>query len=123
MNIPQAKKPRLADADAPAAHRAAPTEEPLGQLQATARAIEGALFTNAADRRAVQRLLFKLEWTMHVAIEEVLARRSGSAALTVDAPSRSSHGASARPTDGVELLAAQEHVPVLVPADRGQLKP
>ena len=50
-------------------------------LQAVAKAIEAATFTNDADRGAVAQMLFNLEWTLQVAIEEVLAQRRGSAAL------------------------------------------
>ena len=51
-------------------------------LQGIAMAIEAAAFTNNADRGAVAQMLFDLEWTLQVAIEEVLAQRRGSAALT-----------------------------------------
>jgi hypothetical protein len=44
--------------------------------------VEVATFTNNADRRAVAQMLFDLEWTLLAAIEEVLARRGGSVALT-----------------------------------------
>ena len=50
-------------------------------LQGIAMAIEAAAFTNNADRGAVAQMLFNLEWTLQVAIEEVLAQRRGSAAL------------------------------------------
>ena len=50
-------------------------------LQGIAMAIEAAAFTSNADRGAVAQMLFDLEWTLQVAIEEVLAQRRGSAAL------------------------------------------
>ena len=51
-------------------------------LRAIGKDIEAATFTNNADRAAVAHMLFGLEWTLLVAIEEVLGRRGGSAALT-----------------------------------------
>jgi hypothetical protein len=62
-------------------------DEPVALLRAVTRTIEGAMFTNDADRMAVAHMLFALEWTMHVAIDEVLGRGERRARLTA-APRR-----------------------------------
>ena len=97
VRVAEGSRPKLTDisGDVPSPHVCAPTERPLSQLQATALAIEGATFTNDADRKAVQRLLFKLEWTMHEAIDSVVVRSSGgSAALTVSPREAEAHAAA-----------------------------
>ena len=57
--------------------------DPLVLLQRTSAAIDRARFTGNADKAAVQRLLFKFEWSMNTAVETVLAQGNGGAALTV----------------------------------------
>ena len=74
---------KLVDISGTTAARGGHSDEQLtAQLRAIATAIESADFTNNADRGEVARMLFGLEWTMHVAIEEVLSRRGASASLT-----------------------------------------
>jgi hypothetical protein len=63
-------------------------------------ALESAKFTNDADRRQVKNMLFTFEWTMHAAVEKVLASRSGAAALT-KAPTE----ASSKRSVGSQLAA------------------
>ena len=94
----------------------APTGEPAALLRDIARLIEGAAFTNDADRGAVAHMLFALEYTMHLATDEVLSRGERRAGLTLVPPrSRSSlfvrSGGRGRATqevgpidDGVQLL-------------------
>ena len=98
--------------------RRAQGDDPLSLLRVTTEAIELARFTNDADRRAVQQLVFGLEWTMHMAVDCVLAQREGSAVLTAKPKRRppqiqrlpSSHQHLApgedRGSDGVQLIKA-----------------
>ena len=65
----------------PAAAR--PSVKPLMLLRATASKIDRARFTNKGDKRAVQHLLFQLEWTMHAAVDSVLTQGRGGAKTTV----------------------------------------
>ena len=81
-------RPKLIDRDeAPAEDKVAgeASAEPVALLRAITKRVEGAAFTNNADRMAVAHMLFALEWTMHVAMDEVIGRGEGRARLTVDA--------------------------------------
>ena len=88
----EGSRPKVIDLDeaaAPAATEvvgeAAPEAEPVALLRALTKRVEGAAFTNNADRTAVAHMLFALEWTMHVAMDEVIGRGEGRARLTADA--------------------------------------
>ena len=71
----------------------APSGAPVALLRAITRKIEGAAFTNNADRAAVAHMLFGLEWTMHVAIDDVLGRGAGRAGLTASPTARKARAA------------------------------
>ena len=104
----------------------APPGDPATLLRDISRLIEGAAFTNNADRSTVAHMLFALEYTMHLATDEVLSRGERRAGLT-SAPSLSRfsflkalvRGRAPKEVgpinDGVQLLELTEprdHAPV-----------
>jgi hypothetical protein len=84
VSVAQRSRKKLLDisGDVPKEPDPMSTEEPSDHLRTVAKKVESATFTNDADRGAVAQMLFDLEWLLQAAIEEVLARRGGSARLT-----------------------------------------
>jgi len=96
----------------------APLEEPLALLRATTAAISRATFTNSADRRAVQRLVFGFEWTMHMAVDSVLAQHSGGALLTAKPRRRPApHPSKSQLLSSRPALSARDEAPPRHQAD------
>jgi hypothetical protein len=78
----------------------------MAHLNAVRVALESAKFTDKGDRGAVAQMLFGLEWTMHTAVEEVLARRGGSAELT-EAPTERVGSVRGRTTAAAALFVSR----------------
>lgn len=96
------ERPKLVDIGPPAAPLSAPSA--AAHLRVVTRSIQRATFTSKGDVAVVLQLLYSFEWTMHSAMEAVLARRGGSAELTAT-PARDRRRVLRRETtDGVELL-------------------
>ena len=117
VNRAEQRRPKVVDLSGEQTAEAAdvPTGEPVALLRDVARLIDDAVFTNDADRTTVAHMLFALEWTMHVAIDEVLSRGVGRAGITF-APPRFARGlmrALTRSRISQEVGAAADDVQLL----------
>eukprot|EP00966_Prymnesium_polylepis_P207697 4811117-Prymnesium_polylepis.1 len=102
----RAKLVDISGAEAPPLDTAHRGSGLMAHLNAVRVALESAKFTNDADRGAVAHMLFGLEWTMHTAVEEVLARRGGSAKLT-EAPTERAASVRGHTTAAAALFVSR----------------
>jgi hypothetical protein len=101
--VRRAERPKLVDIGTPATTPGT-SSSPEAHLREVTRAIGCATFTAKADSDVVLQMLYSFEWTMHSAMEAVLARRGGSAELTTARAGARARVVRRDTADGTELL-------------------